>query len=376
MMMEFGDPQLRPHSCRLLYLVGQLGRGGLERQLCYLLRILDRKRYRPAVMLWNPSPNDIYLSDLAALEVPIHPVPTGAGASAKLSYCRSLVRRLSPEVIHSYSFYTNFAAYYAAVGTQAICLGSIRSNFLFEQNKAGPWLGRLSSLFPRHHISNNLQAAETIWRSTGIFRPGTLSVVRNGVDLDLFSKVPPPLGGVPLILSVGSLLPIKRWDRLLTMVRELKRRKLRFMVQVAGEGPLRKMLEGQAQELHVADCLEFLGAVRDIPTLLAKANFLVHTSDAEGCPNVVMEAMAAGRAVVATDAGDVRHLIENGASGFVVSPGDDAALADRAAALLTDQLLCQSMGENARARAERDFSVHGLVSRTLDAYKAAGWKDE
>lgn len=279
-------------------------------------------------------------------------------------------------MIHSYSFYTNFAAYYAAIGTRTVSLGSIRSNFVLEQDDAGPWLGRLSGLFPRHHISNNLQAAETIRRSTSIFRPGTLSVVRNGIDLDIFSKVASPFGGVPRILSVGSLLPIKRWDRLLTMARELKRRKLRFMVQVAGDGPLRRTLEGQAQELHVADCLEFLGAVRDIPTLLAEANFLVHTSDAEGCPNVVMEAMAAGRAVVATDAGDVRYLIENGVSGFVVSPGDDAALADRAAALLTDQLLCQSMGENARAKAERDFSVHGLVSRTLDAYKAAGWRGE
>ena len=63
-------------------------------------------------------------------------------------------------------------------------------------------------------------------------------------------------------------------------------------------------LTQQAQALGVADCVEFMGHRDDIPDLLAHATFLVHTSDSEGCPNVVMEAMACGRAVVATDVGD------------------------------------------------------------------------
>ncbi len=363
-------------TCRLLYLVGQLGCGGLERQLCYLLRLLDRERYRPAVVIWNASPSDIYADEVAALGVPMYSFPRQATALEKLCACRSLVKRLDPEVLHSYSFYTNFAASYAALGRRAVSIGSVRSNFILDKTDAGPWLGRLSACFPRCQISNSMTAAETARRSRSLFRPRRLSVVRNGLDLELFRRMPLPWNEVPRILSIGSLLPIKRWDRLLATAHELKRRKHQFLFQIAGDGPMRRSLQQQALDLGLADHVEFLGATDDIPKLLADAVFLVHTSDAEGCPNVVMEAMAAGRPVVATDAGDVPYLVEDGISGFVVRRGDDDALADRIATLLIDRDRCRQMGDQARAKAEREFDVRSLITGTLAAYRAAGWRDE
>jgi len=95
----------------------------------------------------------------------------------------------------------------------------------------------------------------------------------------------------------------------------------------------------------------------------------------EGCLDVVMEAMACGRAVVATDAGDVPYLVEDGKAGFVVRRGDDMTLAARMATLITNLDLCQQMGEAGRARAEREFGLDRLVAETLAAYRAAGWKD-
>ena len=62
-------------SCRLLYLVGQLGPGGLERQLCYLLQAMDRERYQPAVAVWNFSETDVYVSRIRALNVPVYGLP-------------------------------------------------------------------------------------------------------------------------------------------------------------------------------------------------------------------------------------------------------------------------------------------------------------
>ena len=73
----------------------------------------------------------------------------------------------------------------------------------------------------------------------------------------------------------------------------------------AGEGPLLPELAAQARDLGVDRLINFLGVRHDIAELLAGSTFLIHTADEEGCPNVVMEAMACGRAVVATDAGDV-----------------------------------------------------------------------
>jgi glycosyltransferase involved in cell wall biosynthesis len=108
---------------------------------------------------------------------------------------------------------------------------------------------------------------------------------------------------------------------------------------------------------------------------LANAWFLLHTSDSEGYPNVVMEAMACGRAVVATDAGDVASLVEDAKTGFVVPRGDEATLLARMVTLMTDHDLCRRMGEAGRAKAEQQFGLDRLVSETLAAYRAIGWKD-
>ena len=95
--------------CRILYLVGQLTPGGLERQLCYLLQAMDRERYRPAVAVWNFAEADVYVPRIRALDVPLYAFPNMPSA-AKLRAFRRLVRHLAPEVVHSYTFFTNFAA--------------------------------------------------------------------------------------------------------------------------------------------------------------------------------------------------------------------------------------------------------------------------
>jgi glycosyltransferase involved in cell wall biosynthesis len=88
-----------------------------------------------------------------------------------------------------------------------------------------------------------------------------------------------------------------------------------------------------------------------------------------------MEAMACGRAVVAMDAGDVSYLVEDGKTGFVVRRGDEIRFADRVMQLLSDEDLCRRMGLKARAKAEREFGLEGLISETLEAYKVVGWQD-
>ena len=362
-------------SCRLLYLVGQLTPGGLERQLCYLLQAMDRERYQPAVAVWNFSETDVYVPRIRALNVPVYALPYTTSASTKLRAFGRLVRQLKPEVVHSYTFFTNFAAYWGVRGTRAIAVGSVRGNLTRAKKDAGPCLGRLSARWPRYQIYNNASAAEMCRLSYKFFIPKRLFIVHNGLDLKQFHRIPPVVGSKVSIVGIGSLVPVKRWDRLLRAAAELKRSRVDCLIQIAGDGRLRGLLEQQAQELGITDCLEFLGYTENIQDLLANARFLVHTSDSEGCPNVVMEAMACGRAVVATDAGDVPSLVEDGKTGFVVPRRDEATLLARMVTLITDYDLCQRMGEAGRAKAERQFGLDRFVSETLVAYRVMGWSE-
>src|SRR5213594_2232662 len=124
--------------CRFLYVVGQLRPGGLERQLYLFLRTLDRERYLPTVVVWSFCENDIYVPQIRALAVPIYPLLPTMSPVAKLMAFRRLVLQMKPQVVHSYSFYTNFAAWWATLGTNAIPIGAVRSDFDWAKNGTGP----------------------------------------------------------------------------------------------------------------------------------------------------------------------------------------------------------------------------------------------
>jgi glycosyltransferase involved in cell wall biosynthesis len=360
-------------TCRIMYLVGQLGVGGLERQLFYLLQTMNRQRYRPVLVVWNYSDKDPYAQKIKSLDVPVICIGNNLSRMGKLLAFRRMLSQFQPEIVHSYSFYTNWAAWWATIGSRAISIGSIRNSFLFDRQSTGMIMGRACARWPRVQICNSGAAKNTVESCATPFKPNQVYLVRNGLDLNYFSPQPPPHNLT--LLAVGSLYAKKRWDRMVNIVSKLSAKGIRLEVRHVGNGPLRGELEELARRLGVDSRIRFLGVRNDIPKLLADSYFLIHTAEDEGCPNVVMEAMACGRAVVAMDAGDIPFLIDDEKTGFVVRRGDEATFADRVAQLIFDNDLCCHMGLAARAKAEREFGLARLVSETLISYKAAGWRD-
>jgi glycosyltransferase involved in cell wall biosynthesis len=202
-----------------------------------------------------------------------------------------------------------------------------------------------------------------------------IRVVRNGIDLERFSYSDLNVCSKPSIVGVGSLLPLKRWDRILRIIRYVRARGYDCGLTIAGEGPERAALEQQSRELGLEGHAEFIGATSDVPALLKQSRLLVHSSETEGCPNAVLEAMACGRPVVAMAAGDIALLVEDGKTGFVIRPGDEETFGERVMRLLADEELCRRMGLAAREKTEREFGLGRLVTETLDFYRAAGWKE-
>lgn len=335
---------------------------------------MDLVQFQPHVVVWNFSDDQRYAQSIRALGVSIHGSPASVSAIGKLRWLRRLVLELKPGILHSYSFYLNLVAHCAAYGTRTIPIGSVRSDFVSDRKDSGVVIGSLSARWPRHQICNSFTAMALARQTRDPFTPDRLSVVRNGVDLKEIRWSPVSEERIVSILGIGSLLPVKRWDRLVGAAAELKKRGLHFVIRIAGEGPLRNALEAQTRLLELGDCVEFLGNCYDIPGLLVQSTFLAHTSDAEGCSNVVMEAMASGRPVVATDVGDASYLIEDGKTGFVVGRENFEKLVECLAFLIRNPDLCRCMGERGRAKASREFGLDRLSSETLGAYEAAGWK--
>jgi glycosyltransferase involved in cell wall biosynthesis len=277
---------------------------------------------------------------------------------------RRAVRELRPDIVHSYSYFTNFAVAFATAGTRVHALGGLRNDFLSERAVAGPVLGRASARWPSVHVSNNRRAQANAAADPSWFRPRDVRVVPNGTDVASFASVVRAPDDPPLLLGIGSLTPPKRWHLLVGLAANLDG----VGVTVLGEGPERPRLEALAARLGVAGRVTFPGAGDDVRPLLSRAAVLVHVSAHEGLSNVVMEAMAAGVPVVATDAGDTASLVVDGETGYLRPVDDVEGLAAAVRALLDDPALRARMGAAGRAVAVRDFSLERLAERTCALY--------
>ena len=169
----------------------------------------------------------------------------------------------------------------------------------------------------------------------------------------------------PVLLALAALVPRKGLDVLLDAVAMLGQRGMRPRVWIAGEGPERAALAAQAARLGVDRQLTMLGAATEIGDLLAACDVFVLPSRREGLGVAALEAMAAGRAVVASAVGGLGDAVVDGRTGLLVPPADPAALADALATLLGDAALRARLGAAGPARIAEGF----LPDQMAEAYR-------
>jgi glycosyltransferase involved in cell wall biosynthesis len=198
-------------------------------------------------------------------------------------------------------------------------------------------------------------------------------MVHNGIEVrDAAAPaaiVPAPPG--PVLLEVGRLCDVKGQRELIAALPKLARDDVTLLLageDVESGGTYRSALEREARELGVADRVRFLGRRDDVPALLAAADALVLPSSVEGLPLVVLEAMAAGRPVVATAVGGTPEAVVDGETGLLVRPGDVDALARAVDSLLADPERAGRLGEAGRVRVRERFDADAAAQRILGLY--------
>jgi glycosyltransferase involved in cell wall biosynthesis len=171
----------------------------------------------------------------------------------------------------------------------------------------------------------------------------------------------------PLAGTVGSLTPKKSHETLLRATRLARRSLPDLRVAVVGQGPMAGALHRRAAELAVEDAVAFVGYREDAARVASAFDVFVLSSRHEGLPVALLEAMAAGRPVVATRVGGVPEVVRDGGEGILVPPGDPEALAAAMVTVLVDSDLQARLGEAARRRAA-DFDIRRTVRRHEEVY--------
>ena len=199
--------------------------------------------------------------------------------------------------------------------------------------------------------------------------------VYNGIDLERFQE-PRSCNGtrIPRIVSVGRLVAFKGFDDLIDACAELARRRIDFVCDIIGDGPLREALQAKIEQLDLSSRVNLLGSLSQgavLEKLQAADIFaLASTTDAQGAtdvfPTVILEAMASARPVVSTHLAGIPELVVDGQTGMLAPPGDSTALAHALEQLLRHPELRLRFGDAGRARIEQHFRIEQTVAPLIE----------
>lgn len=356
---------------RVVQLIPSLSVGGAERVAALLARAHRADGDAVAVVALGAAAGSWIEAELEQDGVEVHALGKGPGLEpAVVGRLAARLRALRPDVVHTHLHVLKYLLP-ALVGLRPrpVVVHTLHNLAHEEAVAADQLVQRLCFGHGVHPVAIGVAVAQS---AAALYGQQPAALIPNGVPVGAFAdaraqhrvRARAELGladGEVLVFTAGRLNAQKNHALLLQAFADPRLGGATLCV--AGDGELRPALEAQAAAL--SGRARLLGVRRDVPALLGAADVFALSSDYEGNPLVVMEAMAAGLPVVSTAVGCVPELVVPG-TGLLVDPGQPGALADALAALAADPDRRRAMGEAAKARAARAFDV-GLMARRYRA---------
>jgi glycosyltransferase involved in cell wall biosynthesis len=368
----------------VLQLVDSFNQGGSERQALQLTRLLHESgRFEIRLACLNPNGSlRNQIADLDLGEIPSFPLNSFYDANA-IKQLRWFVRWLKDrriDILHTHDFYTNvFGMFGGSLARLPVRVASMRETAGMRTG-AQKQAQRIAYSLAHNVVANSVAVRERLIES-GV-KAEKITVLYNGLD---GARLGSSLSRASALASLGLAENNGRQSAFVTIVANMRHeiknypmflgaaRRVREAVPeaaflLAGEGELTDSLRALAKEAGIADATFFLGRCERIAELLSVSSVCVLSSKAEGFSNSILEYMAAARPVVATDVGGAREAIVEGETGYLVSSGDERAMAEKVIALLRAPEQAQLMGERGRQVVEQKFSCEAQLRRTEELY--------
>jgi glycosyltransferase involved in cell wall biosynthesis len=354
---------------RVLHVLPNFGLGGAERMAMHLLLHLDRSRYEvAAVSLYDPQGTDIE-AQLEQAGVKVWFLGKRLGFDPRM-YGRlgRVIGEFKPDVVHTHLYVIRYLLPWILGHGTRVWVHTVHTVAEKEVDRVGQWVHRLAFRMGVVPVAIAEEVAQSIKRVYGLT---SVPLIPNGIPLSLYtlneeaSRAWRSQEGYRedelLFVSVARLSPQKDPLGLLRAFAIAASHVSGLRLLLVGDGPLRSEVEDQVRRMGLDEQVRFLGVRMDVPAILATADVFVLSSHWEGNPLSIMEAMAAGKPVIATAVGGVPELVENGVSGILVPPRTPDALAEAMILLAREAVLRRKMGEVARQRALERFGVDRMA---------------
>lgn len=375
--MVLGPAVGRDEPVRVVLLIDELEvRGGTENHLLDLLSGLHRDRVAPTVIVLALAG---LLPEIEAMGIPTQALrirrllgPEGLRTLARLV---ASFRRIRPHLVVTYHPGSDLIGPLAAraVGARVI---SCRRDLGFTRTPKHRLLQRPINLLV-HGMIGVSSAVQKVVVDVEHFPAERIRVIPNGCDMDVYRPTEPTLrrelgiaAGDVVVGTLSNFGKIKGYDVMVPAALEVVKRwpAARFVFVGKDEAAESEMARWQKECRPAGDRIVFAGSRRDVPHVLSSFDIFLQASHSEGFSNSILQAMACGRPIVATDVGGNRELVD-AASGFLVPAGDRAAVVRSLGAFLEDPSRREAAGRAARERAASTFSKARMVERYEEAFE-------
>lgn len=370
----------RARPVRVLHVFTRLSHGGMERGVLKLVAGLDVDRFEQRVCVLRGCDDGADGFELLRSDLLL--APQNVKSLRRILWLADAMRSYKPDIVHS----RNWGAVEAIVAARLARVPAVvHSEHGYEvdtlhglplRRRVGRWLlyRMTDAVFC---VTRELRDFHAYQARTSA---GRIQVIYNGVDTDRFTPDPAQrralrqklnLGTSFTIGAAGRMTPIKNYDLLLEALCRLRTKGIDARGVLIGDGPELPRLRQQARNSPaLVDRVIFLGATNAVADLLNAMDVFVQPSLGEGMSNTLLEAMAAGLPVIATDAGGNPEVMEDGRQGWLFPPRDVQALTYRLERLAENETLRKQFGAAARQRAVNDFGLQRMLENYTNLYTA------
>ena len=357
---------------RVLFVISGLERGGAEYQLVMVASELSKRGWDVTVLSFLPFSPDSWANELMETDITLQTLQAGTGIRRYTSLIRAVrqIRRLRPDILVGLMFHGIMTARIAGRLTGVTAnVSSIHSE------RDSPFRERIMAMTDgltdavtvlSQHLAMDLAQRRIAARAHVHVIPNSVDVPR--FAMGIYGYATRELLRIPhdqfLWLAVGRLDEAKDYPNLLTAFSTLTQRRPDACLAIAGDGPLRADLQATVGRLGLDSHVRLLGLRSDTPSLYAASDALVLSSAWEGMPNVVLEAMAASKPIVATSVGAVPEVVTDDKTGLIVPPHDHEALANAMERMMElPEDTRQAFGRAGYKRVLADFSPDIVIDK-------------
>jgi glycosyltransferase involved in cell wall biosynthesis len=367
-------------AIKIIFVITGTGVGGAEKMLYHTIKGLNPERYAARLCSLKKKGEVACRLEEEGLEVYSLNMRDEATMAGWLDSLRALVllvryfMRERPAVVHSFLFRANILARIAGYLTGVpVIISSVR--VMGGEMKWHHLIDRITAFMADHFVAVSNGVKEHIIRKAHVAECKVSTIYNGivvgnsaGVDVaDLMNDIG-LTADQRILMTAGRLHRQKGYDLLLQALSVVQKSFSGVQLLILGAGQEEKSLKKLAHSLELSEKVLFLGLRSDVDRLLQCSEMFVLPSRWEGFPNVLLEAMAAGKPVVATAVGGVQELVVDEVTGILVPPQDETALADAITLLLSDKKRALAMGAAGRERVLQRFSMDTMLTKTEALY--------